>query len=157
MPEENYPRDFPNLGPHFRRTSEPAYYNCISYVVGDLKRRWWPGEYHPRWSDDYWPAGAPHEETLQALIVALATVGFTPCPGAEPEAGFDKIAIYALGNGLITHAARQAGNLWCSKLGPDEDIEHPLEGLEGPCYGNVTAFLKRPVAVAAFPPASPNP
>jgi len=25
----------------FKRTSEPAYYNCIAYAVGDFKTKWW--------------------------------------------------------------------------------------------------------------------
>jgi hypothetical protein len=145
MPQANYPRDFPNLGARFQRTSEPDYYNCIAHVVGDRRRRWWPGEYHPVRSADYWPKEAPNEETLTAFAAALATAGYVPCDDGGLEGGFEKAALYALPTGEITHAALQApdGN-WVSKLGPDEDIEHPLEGLEGGVYGRVVAFFKRP-------------
>ena len=72
--------DFPKLKKTgFSYTSDPAYYNCIAYVVGDLKRKWWPGEYHPKYLDDYWPAGAPNEETLEAFTIALSTINFKPC------------------------------------------------------------------------------
>jgi hypothetical protein len=147
MSEEHYSRDFPDLTRlGYQRTSEPAYYKCISYVVDDLKRRWWPGEYHPRWSDDYWPASAPNEETLTAFCIALATERYVPCDDGSLEPEFEKIAIYALQSQEITHAAKQQPDgTWRSKLGPDEDIEHTLDGLVGPCYGRVVAFLKRPL------------
>jgi hypothetical protein len=164
MPEEYYDRDFPNLKKlGFRRTSDPAYYNCLAYAVGDLQRRWWPGEYHPFWSDDYWPAGAPNEETLAAFILALATVQYVPCPDGIREEGVEKIAIYALENGIIKHVAlQQVDGTWRSKLGPHEDIEHTLEGLAGPCYGKVAAYLKRPrkpaaQAMSQTPPLTPGP
>ena len=77
MAEELYDVDFPNLRAlGFQRTSEPAYYNCIALVAGDLKRKWWPGEYHPFMSPDYWPAGVPNEETLAVFTQALAAVGY---------------------------------------------------------------------------------
>ena len=70
MAEELYDVDFPNLRSlGFERTSEPAYYNCIAYVAGDFKRKWWPGNYHPFLSPDYWPKGAPNEETLEAFVL----------------------------------------------------------------------------------------
>lgn len=149
MAEELYVVDFPNLKKlGWKRTSEPAYYNCIAYVVGDLKRKWWPGEYPPYWSIDFWPKDTPHEETLDAFILALATAGYQPCNDAVLENGFENIAIYAL-HGVVKHAALQQENgSWRSKLGSDEDIEHTLLGLEGPAYGSVVAFLKRPRTTA---------
>jgi hypothetical protein len=77
MAIEWYVIDFPKLRTlGFLRTSEPAYYNCVAFVVGDLQRNWWPGEYSPFWSIDYWPKGVPNEETVAAFQMALATVGF---------------------------------------------------------------------------------
>ncbi len=145
MPEAYYDRDFPQLRREgLRRTSEPAYYNCIAFVAGDARRRWWPGDYHPDWSDDYWPEGVPQEETVAAFVRALATVGYEPCADGSLEAGVEKTALYALPSGVVRHAAlQQPDGTWISKLGPDEDIQHTLAGLEGPCYGQVVAFLKR--------------
>ena len=46
---------------------------------------------------------------------------------------------------MPTHAARQfPGGRWTSKLGPAEDIEHELEELAGPLYGEVVLILRRP-------------
>ena len=145
MAEELYDIDFPNLGKlGFPRTSEPAYYNCLAYAVGDLKRKWWPGDYLPFWSVDYWPKDAPREETLDAFLLALATVGYSVSNTDEFNLAIEKIAIYAL-NGLVKHVAlQQADGAWRSKLGSDEDIEHTLDGLEGPAYGKVVAYLSRP-------------
>jgi hypothetical protein len=145
MAEELYDVDFPNLRSRgFRRTSEPAYYNCIAYVVGDFKRKWWPGEYPPFWSVDFWPADAPKEETLEAFVLAHASARFEPSPDGSLEIGVEKVAIYAL-QGIVKHAAlQQDDGTWRSKLGSDEDIEHTLDGLEGPTYGKVVAYLKRP-------------
>ena len=47
--------------------------------------------------------------------------------------------------GEYMHAALQLeSGKWTSKMGPDEDIEHDApENLAGPCFGQVTAFMKR--------------
>jgi hypothetical protein len=128
----------------FERTSDPAYYNCIAYVAGDLRRKWWPGDYHPFISPDYWPKGAPNAETLEAFVLALSSVGYTLCADGEPESGIEKAALYALGDEIKHAALQQEDGTWKSKLASDEDIRHTLAGLEGPAYGKVVAFLKRP-------------
>jgi hypothetical protein len=142
MAEAYYDRDFPRLRSlGFRRVSEPADYNCIAFAVGDLKNWWWPSGRE----DEYWPFPIPDKVTLQSFIDAFSTVGFGPCAGGNPETGVDKIALYGLDEEHVRHAARlDAGkDQWKSKLGPDEDIEHTLEGLEGPCYGKVLAYLSK--------------
>jgi hypothetical protein len=145
MAEELYDTDFPHLRAlGFKRTSDPAYYNCIAYAVGDFKRKWWPGDYHPFWTVDYWPPSAPKEETLEAFVKALSTVGYELCSDGVLEPNFEKLAVYAL-SGVIRHAAlQQEDGMWRSKLASDEDIEHTLPGLGGPCYGKVAAYFKRP-------------
>jgi hypothetical protein len=145
MPEAHYESDCPHLKSlGFTRTSEPAYYNCVAFVVGDFRRKWWPGEYHPFWSDDYWPDTAPNEETVDAFVSALAVVGYVPCPNGDLEAGVEKVALYVAA-GLVRHAAwQQEDGQWKSKLGSDEDITHTLDGLAGPKYGKVIGYLKRP-------------
>lgn len=66
------------------------------------------------------------------------------CPDAVLEEGYEKVAIYASRGGEATHAARQLPNgRWTSKCGENIDIEHVLEGLEGPAYGEVAKILKR--------------
>jgi hypothetical protein len=87
----------------------------------------------------------PGERTLAAFIQALATVGYAPCPDGSLEPGWEKVALYATDEGP-THAARQLpSGCWTSKLGPDDDIEHALEGLCSPLYGSVVQFLRRMV------------
>ncbi len=146
MPEEYYDRDFPNLKRTggAKKTSSPADYNCIAFAVWDEQNWWWPGVTE----DEYWPLPIPDEVTIQTFIEAFATRGFSVCtPDGEPEAGYHKIALFAKDDGTITHAARleDGKRMWKSKLGPHEDIEHVLEGLEGPCYGKIVAFLRKPV------------
>jgi hypothetical protein len=130
MPEQFYDRDFPNLRTHgWRRTSEPANYNCIAYAAADTSRYWWPNLFFPEPTDDYWPGNVPHEETVAAFVQAFATCGYAICDGGELEPGFEKVALYAL-HGVPRHAAlQQEDGSWRSKLGPHEDIETTLEGL----------------------------
>jgi hypothetical protein len=132
---------FPNLrSSGFRITSEATgEYNCIAWSVHDTENWWWPNPLAA-----FWPEGVPLEETLPAFIEAFRTRGFVPCESFELEHGFEKIAIYVDSQGTPTHAARQLSNGgWTSKLGPQEDIEHTLNGLTGPEYGQVAQVLKR--------------
>jgi hypothetical protein len=154
MPEESYDRDFPNLKRlGFTRKSKPAYHNCAAFVVGDFKRRWWPGEYDPVWSDDYWPDTEPNDESLDAFVAGLAVADYVPCTDGDKEDGFEKVAIYAA-TGIVKHVAwQQEDGMWKSKLGPDEDIQHTLDGLAGPFYGQVIAYLRRP-RTGAYEPRS---
>lgn len=72
-------------------------------------------------------------------------VGFQCCDDGQIDSGFEKVAIYAVGD-EVTYAARQLeGGRWVSKLSPDEDIEHRLQSLEGAFYGKVVQFMKRPL------------
>jgi hypothetical protein len=95
----------------------------------------------------YWPDNVPREYTTAAFTEAYRSVGFEVCGDGSPEPGFEKIAIYA-NSGDPTHAARQLDNgNWTTKFGDFEDVEHiDLSCLEGPCYGRVAAFMRRPKA-----------
>lgn len=98
-------------------------------------------------NQDYWPPGAPREETLEAFVIAFQTLGYGVCDSQEFEPGYWKIAIYTDAQAVPTHVARlQADGTWTSKLGQYEDIEHnALEGLtEGISgYGKVACYMKR--------------
>ncbi len=129
---------FPAIKGRFEITSEPdEEYNCIAWSVNDTKQWWWPtppGQ--KKWPGKYWPPGIPHDETL--------AFGICSDRGFEPE--YDKIAIYADLNGVVTHAARwwQEDRGWSSKLGEENDIcHHVLESLEGPAYGSVFQIMRR--------------
>ena len=140
--------DFPNLRPgEWRRASEPdPRYNCIAFAAGRTDVYWWPDPF-PDPLNDYWPAGIPRDETVDAIAELYRSLGYEPCTDASLEPGFEKVALYAVGS-EPTHAARQILNgRWVSKLGPQEDIEHGApDDLSGPCYGQVVRVLKRPVA-----------
>ena len=117
-------------------------YNCIAWAAGDTRKWWWPDPS----PFAYWPPAIPRENTLPRFIEAFRTLGYEPCADAGLEAGFEKVAVYADGDGFPTHAARQlASGVWTSKLGREEDIEHgEPAGVEGEQYGFVIQVLKRP-------------
>jgi hypothetical protein len=132
---------FPNLQQlSYKITSPPsAQYNCIGWALGDQENWWWPDPL----GLGYWPKNARREETLESFERAFVTEGFVRCENAEPEPSVVKIALYAIGQ-QPTHAARQLENgMWSSKLGPLEDIEHTLDGLEGELYGTVCLIVRR--------------
>jgi hypothetical protein len=132
--------DLVRTGYHITSSPDPIY-NCIAYAAGIINNWWWPDPD----GFDYWPQGVIRENTLAAFIEAFATVGYSPCTDGSAEPVWEKVAIYATDVGP-THAARQlTSGRWTSKLGPDEDIEHALDGLCGTLYGTVVQFLRRPV------------
>jgi hypothetical protein len=136
------PGAFPLLTEANHRITSPASrsYNCIAWAAGDTEAWWWPD------SDEigYWPAGAVREETVAGFVAAFRSLGYEVCESGVAESGVEKVAIFAL-RGLPTHAARQLpSGRWSSKLGPQEDIEHTLEALDGPVYGSIVAVLRRP-------------
>ena len=133
-------RAFPNLGSTGYRVASPGdlRYNCIAWAAEDVTRWWWP-------VGDYWPPGVPRVVDLSAFTRAYGALGYEPCEDGELGSGFEKIAIYAKGNGVPTHAARQLEDgRWSSKLGKLEDIAHSLEGLAECLYGQIVLFMKRP-------------
>ena len=132
---------FPDLETEgFQETSPGAKkYNCIAWAAGQHNQWWWPYD-HPKY---YWPEGVSRVVSLDAFLQAFASLGYQPCATGELEAGFEKVAIYAL-HGKPKHAARQLSDgQWTSKLGKDIDVTHTLRGLEGPMYGQVACYLKR--------------
>jgi hypothetical protein len=139
--EEYIEAAFPNLQAcNWQITSEPdEMYNCIAWAIGQTRRPWWPNEF------GFWPEGIPPEETIEAFVGALQTVGFVITNDGSVEIGFEKIALFAK-NGTPKHASRQLHDgQWTSKLGRNHDITHEtLDGVAGDLYGSVIQFLKRP-------------
>jgi hypothetical protein len=137
---------FPGLqATPFRVTSPPARgYNCIAWAAGDVARWWWPDQDGDN-DTVFWPPGVAREETIDCFLAASATLGYAPTSGEEIEAGFERIALFAIGD-TPTHAARQLpSGRWTSKLGLREDIEHDLHALSGDAYGSVVLILKRAI------------
>ena len=137
---------FPGLrGQGYQFTSaRDRNYNCIAFAAGDNHNWWWPDVAE----EDTWPAEAARAETMAAFRDAFATLGYAVCNNDQLEAGYEKIAIFALA-GVPKHAARQLANgRWASKLGPMEDIEHALHDLTGLAYGSVVLIMKRSLLLA---------
>ena len=136
-------RAFPRLiEDGFSETSSATpQYNCLAWAAKQTEQGWWPdsfGAYH-------WPEGVPREETIESFVRAFAIVGYVRCGDGELEAEHEKVALYAR-DGKPTHAARQLSDgTWTSKLGRQIDIVHTLHGLDGPAYGQIAAFLRRPL------------
>jgi hypothetical protein len=117
-------------------------YNCIAWAARDDARQWWPDAF----GFGYWPRGIPRVETVEAFVMAYQTLGYQVCTNGDLEEGYEKIALFVLGNNNPTHAARQLPNgKWTSKCGDLEDIEHELDGLVGDSYGTVASYLRRPI------------
>lgn len=141
---------FPHLDTEGWRETSPrdAGYNCIAWVAGDSSRHWWPPDSPPQ---IHWPIDGD-DETVDGFVKAFQTLGFEQCDHGELEHGYDKIAFYADDSG-VSHAARQLpSGLWTSKVGKNIDIEHTLAGLAGGQYGQIVAFMKRPVPSSTTQP-----
>jgi hypothetical protein len=145
VPHRAYRQWFPNLTDdnHQETSLYDASYNCIGHAAGTT--RWWqplPG-FVPGGKPPYWPPGAPREETIDAYMMAYATMGYSECPDGSFEDGYEKVAIFAK-NGVPKHAARQVdANSWTSKLGKSEDISHFLHDVAGNMYGQAVRYMKR--------------
>ena len=139
---------FPNLGAyecHSPRTPiggpDPRY-NCWAFAAGENLKRWEPdpsGQY-------YWPQGVPRNYSIAAFSGTYQTVGYEPCADGVLTQGVEKIVLYALASGRVTHAARQISDgRWISKLGDEEDISHQFpNSLVSVCYGYPVLFMSRP-------------
>ena len=132
---------FPNLNRynHTKESESSSQYNCIAWAFKDSSRTWWPDED----GDAYWPDDVPAAETQEAFVTLVKKYGYEKCDNSELQEGYEKLALYC-NNRIPTHIARQKLNgKWTSKLGWDIDIEHTLNAIEGPCYGNVTIVFRR--------------
>jgi hypothetical protein len=146
-----FAQQWPKLTDRNHKTASCAdsRYNCIAYAANITNKWWWPSLIDP--NVDHWPTGVPDVETVEAFVMAYSSIGYLPCGmNAELEDGFEKIAIYAIGN-EVKHAARQLpSGIWVSKLGKGMDIEHELDALDGPCYGSPSQFMRRHYLIAAL-------
>jgi len=119
-------------------------YNCMAWAAGDTRNWWWPVPA----DEDTWPAGVARELTVPAFREAFATLGYAECAEDRLEAGYEKVALFALA-GTPKHVSRQLpSGRWTSKLGKKQDIEHELHDLTGMLYGSVALVLKRPAPAA---------
>ena len=138
-------RAFPNLTPENHAVASPRTdeYNCIAFAAGNQKSL----VVARSGRSVVLAAEAAREESVAAFRRAFSSLGYEPVRRLEPEPGYEKVAIYAIG-GTPTHAARQLPNgRWASKLGELEDIEHAtLDVLVGTVYGDVAIIVRRGVS-----------
>jgi hypothetical protein len=134
---------YPRLTTGSYRVTSPAdrSYNCVAWAAEDTTRWWWPDPMQVH----YWPERVRRSATLAAFVEAFSLLGYTICATPDYERGYEKVAIYSLGDGSLTHVARQLRKgKWTSKLGSSVDIRHDtLERLHGEAYGEAVHFLKR--------------
>jgi hypothetical protein len=124
-----------------RRTKR---YNCLAWGAGEKHRRW---DYNIPW---FWPPGVSRLPGIAYLVGAYQVFGFVVCNQNQClkyDPICDTIVLYEL-NCYGTHAARLVHNeMWSSKLGDLEDIQHETpEALSGSLYGNPAVYMKRPKA-----------
>lgn len=138
---------FPRLDPENHEITSPSTprYNCIAWAAGDERRSWWPDVDEVA----YWPENVPRIETAEGFAAAFRTLGDSPCGDGEFEPGYEEVALYA-DQGTPTHAARQLSDgRWSSKLGQSVDIAHAPDALDGPLYGAIVLYLRRPSSTSA--------
>ncbi len=136
--------NFPQLTPDNHRETSPRTkaYNCIAWAAEDTEHWWEPGGY---WRLPDWDAD---DHGIAALEQAFGTLGYQDCGVDDTlEVGFLKVALYARGGSLWTHASRQLpSGKWTSKLGGGIDIEHDtLDVVAEGLYGHVLQVMKRAV------------
>jgi hypothetical protein len=144
---------FPNMADwnHFPESDASEEYNCVAWSLHSQRHYIWPDE-REQFS---WPDGLPREDTINGLKRLFTTVGFSECISDVPEAGFEKIAIYANSDGPQHVARLRPDGRWTSKLGEGTDEWHAdLNVLAGGVYGSVVAVMKR--AWAGQPPKLPR-
>jgi hypothetical protein len=135
---------FENLSDDVEKTSQqdPAY-NCVAWAAQADTGRWW--EDLPI-AGYYWPEHlrGPDAGTVVGWVKLFRWLGFETCHSRDLEPGFERVAIYVLRDGTVTHVARQLEDgQWTSKLGRWIDIRHRLEDLCGQEYGQVGPVMRR--------------
>ncbi len=135
---------FPNLLPSdFVVTSpESLIYNCIAWAAGHTDAWWEP----IRGAGYYRPELSPWDHRIESLVWVFEFFGFELCVSDEHEDGYEKVAIYGIGD-YYEHAARMLqGGKWTSKLGTYKDIEHnDQKCLCGTSYGSVVKVLRKKI------------
>jgi hypothetical protein len=82
---------------------------------------------------------------MQAFEAWFAADGWEETGNDQIQDGYEKIALFVLGD-QPTHAARLLPTgVWTSKLGQDIDLSHALGDLDGPKYGAVVKIYRKPV------------
>jgi hypothetical protein len=121
-------------------------YNCVAWAAKRDEEWWWEPLNEP---GCYWPKEVPFNHSFESYVKVFELLGYSYCDNPALEHGFEKVALFSGDFGWFMHVSHQLEDgKWTSKLGPDEDIKHIVNGsLESdgtlPAYGTVTRILKR--------------
>jgi hypothetical protein len=135
-----YKKWFPKLSDVAgKKTSECNHlYNCIAWAFKDSQKHWWPNT-----KRSFWPVDATGLSAIEAFEAWFRHDGWEETTDKLYDKNFDKVALFTL-NGSPTHAARLIANdIWTSKLGPNIDLSHSFDDLDGPAYGAVYKIYKK--------------
>ena len=82
-------------------------YNCVAFAADDTARKWDPGMLPT--PGYYWPPSAiqDNNDDIDALKRAFAQLGYKECATGDLEAGFQKVALFAIDVDDWLHAAIQ--------------------------------------------------
>ena len=131
---------FPNItGKNFKIIKSNTKFNCIAYSL----------DYYEDWiwtNEKTWPYDKiPRNSGIEGFKKLYKLYGYEECYNPDYEAEYEKIAFYSK-QGEPSHACKQFGNMWRSKLGISVIIEHELEWLCGDtddAYGEVEFIMSR--------------
>ncbi len=131
---------FPNItGKNFKIIKSNTKFNCVAYSL----------DYYEDWiwtNEKTWPYDKiPRNSGIEGFKNLYKSYGHQECYNPNCEAEYDKIAFYSK-QGEPSHACKQFGNMWRSKLGLSVIIEHELEWLCGDtddAYGEVEFIMRR--------------
>jgi hypothetical protein len=89
------------------------------------------------------------DDDLDCYFAVFESLGYEKCDSPDFEAGYLKIAIYAVGNAFHHVAKQLPSKRWSSKVGESFDIRHDeLDALYDSAVffdnATATAFMKRP-------------
>ena len=103
-------RAFPRLVSveYSKSSDQDLGYNCIAWAAEDNTKIWTDDPAH------YWPPGATRGWDVDALTSAFSQLGYSVCSDGGPEAGYEKMAIYADDSGEWQHACAR----WPTVSGP---------------------------------------
>ncbi|MBI3628046.1 MAG: hypothetical protein HY217_00370 [Candidatus Rokubacteria bacterium] len=146
MSAEEFERLFPNLrsrGYSVSSAPDPRY-NCASWALNHTSVC-----YDPFPSPGcYWPRDIPRDTSVDSYEFLFRKEGYSRCGDAEPEQGFEKIALFAQGNSFMHVARLTPSGSWTSKIGGLEDIEHrSLDALQPSDYGTVAIVMRQPLSL----------
>jgi hypothetical protein len=137
---------FPNLVTYTVTSCRDLRYNCVAWAAKEDTQQWWEPIREP---GCFWPHNVPMDHAFENYVKAFEAYGYHRCGDSLLRRGFEKVAIYRCADGSFGHVARQMTNgAWTSKLGRDEDIQHPTpDALDCADYGTAAVFLERRVTI----------